>query len=108
MDVPSTSHMAYLRDRYITEKALMRKSKTDKSYDSLFGRWSSWCREQSSDLIFGPITEVMNVLADLHKHGWVPILFLNMFVSLARLCVVHVVKEVTFELQSSQEASERM
>ena len=78
-DVPSTSRMAYLRERYTSEKlsedatALMLKSwrsKTNKSYDSLFGRWSSWCSERGSDPISGPITEVLNFLADLHKQGY--------------------------------------
>ena len=68
-DVPSTSRMAYLRERYTSEKlskdatALMLKSwrsNTNKSYDSLFGRWSSWCSERGSDPISGPVTEVLN------------------------------------------------
>ena len=49
---PQLSVWTYLRERYTSEKlledavALMLKSwrwKTNKSCDSLFGRWSSWC-----------------------------------------------------------------
>ena len=68
-DVPTTSRMVYLRERYIgqhlSEEAtdFMLKSwrtKTNKSYDSLFTKWEHWCFEWSSDPISGPVTEVAN------------------------------------------------
>ncbi len=60
------------RDQELSEEAtsLMLKSwreKTNKSYDSLFGRWHSWCRERQADPFPGPIT---NVLASLHEKGY--------------------------------------
>ena len=78
---PPTSHVAYLREQYrsqeLSEEAtsLMLKSwrsKTNKSYDSLFKKWHSWCRERSSDPVSGPVTEVAYVyfLASLHKEGY--------------------------------------
>ena len=53
-DAPTTSCMAYLRERYrgqhLSEEAtdLMLKSwvaKTNRSYDSLFTKWERWCSE---------------------------------------------------------------
>ena len=76
---PSTSHVAYLRERYrgqeLSEEAtsLMLKSwrtKTNKSYDSLFGKWHSWCCARGSDPFSGPIKEVVNFLAHLHREGY--------------------------------------
>ena len=40
------------------------------SYDSLFRKWHSWCREWNSDPVSGPVTEVANFLASLHKEGY--------------------------------------
>ena len=76
---PSTSHVAYLRERYrdqeLSEEAasLMLKSwhtKTNKSYDSLFGKCHSWCSTRDSDPFSGPVKEVVNFLAHLHKEGY--------------------------------------
>ena len=78
-DVPTTSRMAYLRERYrgqhLSEEAtdLMLKwwrTKTNKSYDSLFTKWERWCFERGSDPISGPVTEVANFLAYLYKEGY--------------------------------------
>ena len=75
-DAPTASRMAYLRERYrgqcLSEEAtdLMLKSwrtKTNKSYDSLFTKWERWCSERGSDPISGPVTEVANFLAYLFK-----------------------------------------
>ena len=46
------------------------RTKTNKSYDSLFGKWNSWCIERSYDLFSGPITNVANFLAYLFKEGY--------------------------------------
>ena len=52
---PSAGRMEYLRERYrgqeLSEEAtsLMLKSwrtKTNRSYDSLFSKWCSWCRSR--------------------------------------------------------------
>jgi len=57
--------MAHLRERYrgqqLSEEApeLMLSSwrtKTNKSYDSLFAKWHPWCSEWGSDPVHGPIT----------------------------------------------------
>ena len=75
----SISHMAHLRDRYrghnLSQEAttLMLKSwrsKTNKSYDSLFGRWLSWCDTGGSNPFSGPIINVVNFLAQLHSEGY--------------------------------------
>ena len=71
--------MAHLRkkfrDQNLSEEAiaLMLKSwktKTNKSYDSLFSKWHSWCIQQSYDPFSGPITNVVNFLAYLFKEGY--------------------------------------
>ena len=46
------------------------RSKTSRSYDSLFGRWNRWCSERGSDPFSGPISEVANFLASLYKEGY--------------------------------------
>ena len=46
------------------------RTKTNKSYDSLFTKWERWCFERSSDPISGPVTEVANFLAYLYKEGY--------------------------------------
>ena len=71
--------MEYLRERYrgqkLSEKAsaLMLESwctKTNRSYDSLFGRWVSWCRGRESGPFSGPITNVANFLASLDGYQY--------------------------------------
>ena len=75
----SASRMAHLRkkfrDQNLSEEAtaLMLKSwrtKTNKSYDSLFSKWHSWCIEWSYDPFSGPITNVVNFLAYLFKEAY--------------------------------------
>ena len=46
------------------------RAKTNKSYDSLFTKWHSWCRERDADPFSGPIINVVNFLATLHKQGY--------------------------------------
>ena len=46
------------------------RTKTNKSYDSLFGRWSRWCTERNSDPFSGPVSEVANFLAVLYQEGY--------------------------------------
>ena len=75
----SASRVAYLRERYqdpeLSEEAtsLMFKSwrtKSNKSYNSLFGKWQSWYCARGSNPFSGPIKEVVNFLANLHKEGY--------------------------------------
>ena len=70
----SVSCMAHLRNKFRSQNlseeatALLLKSwrtKTNKSYDSLFGKWHSWCVEWSFNPFSGPITNVANFLAQL-------------------------------------------
>ena len=60
-----------LRDQQLSVQAtkLILKSwrtKTNKSYDSLFGRWHHWCTERGSDPFSGSVSEVGNFLASLY------------------------------------------
>ena len=41
----------------------------NKSYHLLFGRWSHWCTEQSMGPLFGPVSEIVNFLANIHEEG---------------------------------------
>ena len=75
----SASHMAHLRDKFRSQKlseeatALILKSwrtKTNKSYDSLFSKWHSWCLKRGFNPISGPITNVANFLAQLCTEGY--------------------------------------
>ena len=74
-----TSHVEHLRESLnsqglsgqATELILNSwRSKTSRSYDSLFGRWNRWCSERGSDPFSGPISEVANFLASLYKEGY--------------------------------------
>ena len=76
---PSASRMAYLRERYrdqdLSEEAtslMLRswKTKTNKSYNSLFGKWHSWCYSRGSEQFSEPIKKVVNFLAHLHEEGY--------------------------------------
>ena len=78
-NAPSTSRMEYLRGHYrsqqlSTEAASLIlsswRSKTNKSYNSLFGRWHSWCHEHGHDPISGPVTNIANFLAELYSAGY--------------------------------------
>lgn len=46
------------------------RAKTNKSYDSLFTWWHSWCSEWDADPFSGPITNVVNFLASLHRERY--------------------------------------
>ena len=71
-----TSHLEYLRSHYrdqeLSEEAMTLvlnswRSKTNKSYNSLFWRW---CREHGHDPISGPVTIIANFLAHPHSEGY--------------------------------------
>ena len=76
---PNTSRVGYLRQRYkdcqISEGATKLflaswRQKSSKTYDSLFGKWISWCSERDCDPISCPIGEVVNFLAHVLEQGY--------------------------------------
>ena len=46
------------------------RSKTKSTYESLFKRWNNWCQERSRDPIRGPVTDILNFLAELFEQGF--------------------------------------
>ncbi len=76
---PSASRLAHIRekcrDHKLSEKASSLilgswREKTNKSYNSLFGRWHSWCSRRGADPFSGPVTDVANFLAELFTEGY--------------------------------------
>ena len=76
---PPTSRVGYLRQRYqdcrVSEGAtklllVSWRQKSSKTYDSLFGKWVSWCRGRDSDPVSCAIGEVINFLAHLYEQGY--------------------------------------
>ena len=74
-----TGHVEHLRERLSSQGLsgqaadLILKSwrtKTNKSYNSLFGRWNHWCSQRGSDPFSGPVSEVANFLASLYQDGY--------------------------------------
>ena len=75
----STSRLACLREKYRSDSLSTEASdlmlaswrtKSSQTYDSLFRRWASWCSERNRNPISGPIADVANFLAHLHKEGY--------------------------------------
>ena len=74
-----TSRVEHLRER-LDEQSLSSqathlilsswRTKTNKSYDSLFGRWNRWCAKRDSNPFSGPVSEVANFLATLYQEGY--------------------------------------
>ena len=71
--------MACLREKYqrgsvsVEVSKLMLAScrtKSSQTHDSLFRRWASWCSERNHNPILGPVADVANFLAYLHKEGY--------------------------------------
>ena len=76
---PTVSRMEHLRERlncqglsYQATDLILKswRTKTNRSYDSLFGRWNRWCGERGSDPFSGPVSEVANFLAFLFQEGY--------------------------------------
>ena len=44
--------------------------KSSKSYNSSFNTWVHWCDKRDKNHIFGPISEVANLLAELFQAGY--------------------------------------
>ena len=79
INVTKTGRLERLRERYsgqgFSEQATKLilsswRAKTNKSYDSLFGRWDRWCSERGPDPFSGPVSEVANFLASLFQEGY--------------------------------------
>ena len=79
INVTKNGRLERLRERYsgqgLSEQATKLilsswRTKTNKSYDSLFGRWDRWCSERGSDPFSGPVSEVANFLALLFQEGY--------------------------------------
>ena len=71
-----TSGRDTCRDKELSEEATSlflksRRLKTNKSYDSLFDKWHSWCNRRYSDPFSGPVSEVVNFLAHAPFYGGV-------------------------------------
>ena len=75
----TTSRVDYLWERYrdkcLSEEASQLllaswRSKSSKSYDSLFTKWASWCNKRGTDSVSGDIIEVVNFLAHLFNKGY--------------------------------------
>ena len=46
------------------------RSKSQSSYNSLFHKWECWCNERNRDPIHGPVTDVINFLAEQYEAGY--------------------------------------
>ena len=78
-NVPTTSHMAYLRERYrsqcLSEESyrphvqIVENQNQTNHMTRCSPKWERWCFEWGSDPISGPVTEVANFLAYLYKGG---------------------------------------
>ena len=73
------SCMAYLRESFTsrgisTEASNLLlsswKTKTKSNYNSLFAKWVDWCQPRDRNPATGPIEDVINFLAYLHKKGY--------------------------------------
>ena len=69
--------MAYIRrsceERELSKRAtdlLMAswRSKSQSNYNSLFHKWECWCNEQKRNPVSGPVTDVINFLAELQVY----------------------------------------
>ncbi len=76
---PTASRLAHIRgkcrDHKLSEEASSLifgswREKTNESYNSLFGRWHSWCSRQGANPFSGPVTDVSNFPAELFTEGY--------------------------------------
>ena len=72
-------HLAYLRESYTSKgfsseaSDLMLSSwrpKTNSNYGSSFTRWASWCKQRDRDRLSGPVSDIVNFLAELFSKGY--------------------------------------
>ena len=75
----SNGRLDYLRERFSGQKISKEstelllaswRQKSAKSHDSLFNKWVCWCNKRNADPVSGPISDVVNFLADLFKQGY--------------------------------------
>ena len=75
----AAGRMAYMRksckERELSEEAtslLMAswRTKSQSNYNSLFYKWECWCNERGRNPIQGPVTDVINFLAELYEAGY--------------------------------------
>ena len=71
--------LAYLRESYTSKgfsseaSDLMLSSwrpKTNSNYGSSFTRWASWCKQRDQDPLSGPVSDIVNFLAELFNKGY--------------------------------------
>jgi len=74
-----TDRLAYLRQSYSSQgfssqaSSLMlasRRDKTNSNYGSSFAKWASWCHQWGRNPFLGPISDVVNFLADFSAQGY--------------------------------------
>ena len=74
-----TDHLTYLRQSYSSQgfssqaSSLMLASwrdKTNSNYGSSFAKWASWCHQWGRNPFLGPISDVVNFLADFSAQGY--------------------------------------
>ena len=46
------------------------RSKSQSTYDSLFGKWERWCNQRGRSPIHGPIGDIANFLVELFQEGY--------------------------------------
>ena len=72
-------HLAYLRESYTSKgfsseaSDLMLSSwrpKTNSNYGSSFTRWASWCKQRDRNPLSGPVSDIVNFLAELFNKGY--------------------------------------
>ena len=46
------------------------RSKTKQSYNSIWSRWVDWCQPRNRNPFEGPVSDVVNFLAELYSQGY--------------------------------------
>ena len=76
---PTIDRMAHLRSTFSSQELSTKaselllsswRSKTNKSYNSLCSKWISWCQSRDRNPFEGPVSDVVNFLAELHSQGY--------------------------------------
>ena len=76
---PTIDRMAHLRSTFSSQGLSTKaselllsswRSKTNKSYNSLCSKWISWCQSRDRNPFEGPVSDVVNFLAELHSQGY--------------------------------------
>ena len=76
---PKSDRLAYLRESYASQGFSTEASdlllaswrpKTNSNYGSSFARWASWCEQRGRDPTSGPVSDIVNFLAELFNKGY--------------------------------------